>query len=360
MTARLLKLERALMKVRKQLIDAAGLSGQTYFHHRVAEYREMWRAIAKANGGQFRELAADLWEVEVDSVSTRVHNHEMEFDNPVVLGLAGSKTVVHRLLAADGLAVPDYAVFTLGDLRPAQAFLVQHPHGCVVKPANGYGGQGVTTHVQNASELRRAAVLASLYGHDLLIEKQIPGESYRLLVLEGRVVHAVCRRGPRLTGDSVSTVRQLIAADNRRQGDRQRRIDIDRDCVFTLAYQNLTPDSVPAPGQGFVVKSVNDPVRKYAEVRTVYTDVVTGTIGASVRRDAERAARIVGSDFLGVDIITTDPTLPLRQSGGVINEVNTTPALHHHYESKEEAFPRVATDALNALLRKKAMLAVHG
>lgn len=355
-----LKMERAWLKLRKQFIDAVGLSGQIYFHHRVAEYREMWRAIAAAAGGRFTELADDLWEVEVDGVRTRVHNHEMEFDNPVVLGLAGCKTAVHRLLAADGLPIPEHAVFGLADLDVAGTFLQAHPQGCVVKPANGYGGQGVTTHVQRPAELRRAALLASLYGHQLIIEAQIPGESYRLLVLEGRTVHAVRRRGPRLSGDGIRTVRQLIDADNRRRREeRQPLLDIDRDCVFTLGYQRLTVDTVPAAGREFVVKSVNDPVRKYAEVRTVYTDVVTDLISPSIRQNAERAAHLIGSEFLGVDIITPDPGVPLRQSGGVINEVNTTPALHHHYESAQEPFPAVAMLALEALVRKKAAVPVH-
>jgi cyanophycin synthetase len=360
MTLRTLKLERALMKLRKQLIDALGLSGQTYFHHRVGEYRDMWRAIANAAGGTFTELAADLWEVEIDAVRTRIHNHEMEFDNPVVLGLAGCKTAVHRLLAEDGLPVPEYAVFRLTDLDVAGTFLQAHPQGCVVKPANGYGGQGVTTHVQRRNELRRAALLASLYDTELIVEAQIPGESYRLLVLEGSVVHAVCRRGPRLTGDGVSTIRQLIDAHNRRRRSEQgASLDIDRDCLFTLGYQRLTLESTPAMGREFVVKSVNDPVRKYAEVRTVYTDVVTELISPSVRQSAERAAQLVGSEFLGVDIITPDPTVPLRQCGGVINEVNTTPALHHHYDSAHEAFPAVAMLALQALVRKKLAVPVH-
>jgi cyanophycin synthetase len=357
---RLLRIERALLKLRKQFIDALGLSGQTYFHHRVAEYREMWRAIAQAAGASFRELAVDIWEVEIDSVRTRIHNHAMEFDNPVVLGLAGRKTAVHRLLEADGLPIPEYAVFTLSDLGAAATFLEAHPRGCVIKPANGYGGQGVTTHVQRPNELRRAAVLASVYDGELIIEAQIPGESYRLLVLEGRMVHAVCRRGPRLTGDGVASVRQLIDADNRRR--RQQRLptlDVDRDCAFTLGYQQLALDSVPASGREILVKSVNDPARKYAEVRTVYTDVVTAAISPSIRQQAERAAQLVGSEFLGVDIITPDATVPLRQSGGAINEVNTTPALHHHYESPQEPFPAVAMLALHALVRKKAAVPVH-
>ena len=225
----------------------------------------------------------------------------------------------------------------------------------MIKPANGYGGQGVTTHVQQQGEVRRAAILASLSDRELLIEAQIPGESYRLLVLEGTMVHAVCRRGPRLIGDGTGTIQQLIDADNViRRGAGRPLLDIDRDCLFTLKYQGLSLDSRPARGQAFIVKTVNDPVRKYVEVRTVYTDTVTDLICDSIRRDAETAARVVSSDFLGVDVITTDPSVPLHRSGGVINEVNTTPALHHHYDANREPYPHVAILALEGVLRKKA------
>jgi cyanophycin synthetase len=355
-----MKVQRTLMRVRKQWADWTGRSGQVYFHHRVAEYRGMWKAIAEDRHGRFTELAADIWQVEVDGVMTRIHNHEMEFDNPVVLGLAGRKPVVHRLLQGAGIHVPEYEVFTLGDLEAAGRFVDRYPGGCVVKPADGYGGQGVTTHVRGREEMRRAALLASLYGHELLIEAQIPGESYRLLVLDGKVIHAVCRRGPRLPGDGSSTVRQLLEAENtRRRTGGQPVLDVDRDCLFTLEYQGLSLDARPAAGTRFLVKTVNDPDRK-VEVRTVYNDIVTDLICPSIRQDAEAAARLVGSEFLGVDVITTDPTVPLRESGGVVNEVNTTPALHHHYDASREKYPRVALMALDVLLRKKAESLVGG
>lgn len=348
-----IKLQRLALRLRKQFVDWTGRSGQTYFHHRVGEYRAMWRSAGEAVGGTFTELGRDVWQVERSGVVTRLLNHQMEFDNPVVLGLAGRKTIVHRLLADAGLSVPEHASFTIDDLGPASVFLTAHPGGCVVKPADGYGGQGVTTHVQSQAELRKAALLASLYGHELLIERQIPGESYRLLVVEGRVVHAVCRRGPRLHGDGSTTVRGLLDAENalRRQQGRPV-LDVDRDVTFTLDWQGLSLDA--APSGAFLVKSVNDPDRKYVEVRTVYTDVVTDLVCPSIRADAEHAARLVGSDFLGVDIIMTDPSRPLAQTGGVLNEVNTTPALHHHYEAPGEPHPRMAELALDAVLRRKA------
>ena len=32
----------------------------------------------------------------------------------------------------------------------------------------------------------------------------------------------------------------------------------------------------------------------------------------------------------GVDLIAPDVALPLEESGGMVNEINTTPGLHHH------------------------------
>jgi len=360
MSRRLLTLQRLIVGLRKKWLDWTGRSGQIYFHHRVAEYREMWRAVAEELGGEFRSLADDLWEIEVGSVRTRMHNHQTEFDNPVVLGLAGKKAAIHRLLGSAGLRVPEHVVFSLADLARAYRFLEAHPKGCVVKPANGYGGQGVTTHLQRTSEIRKAAILASLYDRELLIETQIPGESYRLLIVEGKMVHAVCRRGPRLKGDGVSAVRRLVEADNaRRRRGGHPGLDLDRDCLFTLAYQGFSPDSIAGEGKEFLVKSVNDPARKYVEVRTVYNETVTDLICDSLRKDAECAARLVGSDFLGVDVITTDPAVPLHQSGGVFNEVNTTPALHHHYDLPRARYPEAALHVVRAILKRKT-LAVTG
>jgi cyanophycin synthetase len=361
MGRRLLALQRQIARLRKKWLDWTGRSGQVYFLQRVPEYREMWRAVAETLGGEFRTLDSDLWEIALGGARTRMHLHQTEFDNPAILGLAGRKAAVHRLLANAGLPVPGFEVFSLQDLEPAYRFLERHPRGCVVKPANGYGGQGVTTHVRSRAELRKAAVLASLQDWELLIEAQVPGESCRLLVLEGRMVHAVRRRGPRLKGDGATTVRRLMDAENARRRDARRpELGIDRDCLFTLDHQGLALDSVVAAGQEFVVQSVGDESGRYAEVRTVYNETITHMVCDSVRAHAERAARLVGSDFLGVDVITVDPTIPLAESGGVINEVNTTPALHHHYDSREARYPAVALDVVRALLKRGMARAREG
>ncbi|MBI5235113.1 MAG: hypothetical protein HY886_02560 [Deltaproteobacteria bacterium] len=350
----LLKMERMAMRLKKTWVDWRGASGQVYFEHRVAQYHEMWGKVAHALGGELKALNDGIWELTARGSKTRINNYQLEFDNPVVLAMAGDKPLMHELLSSAGLCVPEHKVFNLYALDVAYDFLEKHPKGSVIKPGNGYGGKGVTTHVLSRKEARRAAILASLYGSTLMIEAQIPGESYRLLVLGGRMVHAVCRRGPRLTGDGSSRVSELIRTENeRRKNARQAILDKDRDMVFTLDYQGLDMGSIPAKGRTFPIKSVNDPERKQAEVRTVYNEDSTTLVCESIKKDAEMAAAVLGSEFVGVDVITTDPSRPLKETGGIINEVNTTPALHHHYFPGDDEYPQTALLAVEMLLNKK-------
>ena len=342
------------MRLQKMWAGWRNASKKVYFYHRTSEYRKMWQLIAEKQGARFAVLDDDIWEIELNGRRTRIFNHQLEFDNPVTLGMAGKKPLIHRLLREKGISVPEHIVFNLLELNKGYEFLSKYTKGCVIKPANNtHAGDGVTTHIQTKKEVRKAAILASLYCPDILMEPQIAGECYRLLVLGGRMVHAVRRSGPRLRGDNLSTVIELINAENsrlRREG--KDILKIDRDCLFTLDWQGLSLNSIPEKERAFIVKTVNDPFGRNTELRTVYNETVTHLICDSVRKSAEDAARILKSDFVGVDLIMSDPSAPLNESGGVINEVNTTPALHHHYDINVERFPEPAVEALSLLLNR--------
>jgi hypothetical protein len=347
--------QRGALRLFKLAIEWAGWSRQVYLYQRVDEYRRIWQRVAEAEGGTFTELASDLWQIDVGPRRVRILNYELEFDNPVTLGLAGRKRIVHGLLGSAGLPVPEHVAFTLETLDRARGFVGRHPQGCVVKPSGGYGGKGVTTHVERAADVRRAALLAAVYDTELLVEAMIPGESYRLLVLEGKVVDAVYRRGWRVVGDGAATIRELLG----KPGDGRPRmkaaaVNDDRDIRFMLGSQGLNLDSRLEPGRAVLVRSSERHDGRYTEVRTAYSGSARDLVCASIRQDAEAAARVVGSDFLGVDVITLDPSVPLQDSGGAINEVNTTPALHHHYDARREPYPEAAILALRALLQRPA------
>jgi D-alanine-D-alanine ligase-like ATP-grasp enzyme len=59
---------------------------------------------------------------------------------------------------------------------------------------------------------------------------------------------------------------------------------------------------------------------------------------------------VTGAELLGVDFITLDASVGLERSSGIINEINTTPGLHHHYQSSAERYPKPAIPIAKALL----------
>jgi len=112
----------------------------------------------------------------------------------------------------------------------------------------------------------------------------------------------------------------------------------------------LTEESVLRKGREALVKSCDIQHAGKSELRTTFNENVTGLVCRDLRTKAVRAAYALNSEFAGVDIITLDPAVPLRESGGVINEVNTTPGLHHHYNLINGNGSSPAGDVLKYLL----------
>jgi cyanophycin synthetase len=311
-------------------------------------YEKLWREAAESLAADFTEIAEGLWEVRRDNRATWIRNYVVQRDDPVILDLAGDKALCYRLLRQQYLPVPGHAVFRLHELTTARAFLARHSDArFVVKPSTGTAGaRGITLHVRTFRECVRAAVLASLYCKDILIERFIPGEAYRLLVLDGRLIHATRRRGLRVTGDGHATIRQLLDKEYR---GHDIRMD-DSDCLDTLAAQARSWDTIPAAGRELLVRSSPLPAAQRTEARTVFDEDATDLLCREIVQSAEQAARILHSRFAGVDILTVDPSAPLDRTGGVINEINTTPGLHHHYNLRNSAGAGPAPLVLKHLL----------
>ena len=317
---------------------------------RTAFYRVLWREAAAALGpdARCRELDDGFWEVRFRGRCTRIVRGMVMLDTPVAVALAGHKPLVHRLLAAADLPVPPSREFTLATIELAEAFLQEHGSPCVVKPArNSGGGEGVATHITSAN-LVRAALNASLNSRQVMIERQIPGDSYRLLYLRGRLLHAIRRHPPRVTGDGRSTIRQLIAAENARRdrtgGANVTRVLTDLDLATSLRAAGYSLGSVPPAGALVVVKTViNDNA-------TSDNVAVTDEIGAALREEGARAAATLGLALAGVDVITQDPGVALHQGGGVIIEVNAAPGIHHNYNVAHPEAVDVAVPVLRCLL----------
>lgn len=318
--------------------------------NRQAAFTEaMWADAAAAVGADMVELAPGLFEFRRNGAVTRTIGQRTPFANPVATALASAKHVAYRVLAAESVPIPEHVLITRDDSAQAFDLLERDSRTVVAKPARGGGGgQGVTTSIASAKQLTQAIRRAALTSSEIVVEREVTGEHYRILLLDGEVLDVLERRRPSVVGDGTSTIEQLMFAEYaRRLADERswKPFPVDLDCVFALELQGLTLSTVPDAGNVVVVKGSTN-ISGFRECTTYLGDVAEDVIDV-----ARRAASAVGVRLAGVDVVTRDIGKPLEETGGVILEVNPLPGLFHHYHvANEEHASRVARPILHGLL----------
>lgn len=199
----------------------------------------------------------------------------------------------------------------------------------VIKPLASNHGKGVSTNVKSYPESLRAFNQARKLSQKVIVEKYYPGNDYRLLVIDYKMAAAAHRHPACVTGDGISTVRVLIGKTNKnplRGASHEKvltRIKIDDHTTETLKNQGLTLETVLPAG-----KTV--PVKQTANLSTGGTsEDVTDFVHPEIVAMAERAARCIGLDVCGIDLIARDISQPIKQNA-VIIEVNAAPGFRMH------------------------------
>ncbi len=318
-----------------------------YVGDRIDEYRGLWSRAAAAIGAEFTPLAHDTWEVRSSERRTRIANDLVQFDDPVILDLAGDKSYCYELARALGVPTPEPQTFGRGELSRVlrQLSLDRGPY--VVKPAKGTGsGIGVSVGVRSRFDLANALALASIHSRRIIVERLVAAETVRLLFLDGAMIHAVRRTGVRVEGDGTATIGDLLGRLEPRP------IPVDRYVEETLAQQGLSLADVSAAGAMTMVRWLPADIDSSRERRTIYDEDVTHLVGPALVMEVAPLLSALGSRFAGVDLLTNDPSRTLVESGGVFLEINTTPGMHHHCPIGERC--TVAETVLRRLLERKA------
>ena len=123
----------------------------------------------------------------------------------------------------------------------------------MLKPRSGESGEGVTCDIESAADLARAFVAAAPLDSELVLERQVAGSVYRLLILDGELLDVVRRDPTSVVGDGASTVRDLIRAENHARTDAEgsrgnQLVHPDHDCLLALRAQQMTLASIPPAG----------------------------------------------------------------------------------------------------------------
>ena len=269
--------------------------------------------------------------------------------------LACDKEGTKNILSNAGVPVPQGTVIEyLDELEQAIADVGSYP--IVVKPLDGNHGRGITIEINSKTEGEAAYDLASKASktRSVIVEQFYQGNDHRVLVINHKVV-AVAERVPaHVTGNGKHTVEQLIELTNQdpRRGN-------GHDNVLTKIVVDQTSQAVLAK-QGYSLDAVL-PVNEIAYLRNT-ANLSTGGIAID-RTDeihpenvwiAERVSKIIGLDIAGIDIVTSDISRPLRETKGVIVEVNAAPGFRMH-AAPSHGLPRnVGASVLEMLFPEQA------
>jgi cyanophycin synthetase len=251
----------------------------------------------------------------------------------IAASIASDKQLTRTLLDQAGVPVPAGSAVTTVEQAQCAARRLDGP--VTVKPLDGNQGKGVTTMCITPEEVASAFEHARRYSRRVIVEQHLAGRDYRVLVTGKKVAAASWRRPPHIIADGLSTIRELVELENRNpaRGDGHTNIltniPLDDIAAAVLARQGYGCDSVPPAG-------VTVELRGNANLSTGGTaEDVTDLLPEETRAICVRAARTVGLDVAGIDIVCEDISRPLRGQNGGIVEVNAAPGIRmHQYPSR--------------------------
>jgi cyanophycin synthetase len=201
----------------------------------------------------------------------------------------------------------------------------------VVKPVHGGKGKGVSVALASDREISEAYALAASLDPQVLVERYVAGDDFRLLVVGGKLIAAAKRIPAQIIGDGRSTVAELIDQINEdpRRGATyetlMERITIDAALLEMLARQATKLDAVLPPGK-IVKLSLVANISQGGEAIDV-----TDEVHPDNRSAVERAVKVSGLSVVGVDFIAPDISRSWREAGGWILELNCPPGLRPHW-----------------------------
>ncbi|MFC5513819.1 cyanophycin synthetase [Massilia jejuensis] len=257
----------------------------------------------------------------------RIWTAETDQTSAIGESIASDKDLTKTLLSSCGVPVPEGALVRSADAAWEEARDIGLP--VVVKPVDGNHGRGVTLNLMSEAEVRTAYAIACAAGGSsaVLVERFIPGNEHRLLVVGKQVVAVARGESLWVTGDGRSSVGALVASQintDPRRGETEEhplgRVNVqDGEILLDLERQGLMPGSVPQDGQKVLIQPNGN-----------VSDDVTDLIHPEVAHVAALAARVVGLDIAGIDLVCEDIARPLAGQRGAIIEVNSSPGLLAH------------------------------
>jgi len=195
----------------------------------------------------------------------------------------------------------------------------------VVKPRFSSLSKHITTLIDDPAALQKAITVAKKISNDIIIEKYIPGTVHRVTVVDGAVRACCVRTQPRIIGDGIQTIEELIKNRNqKRKSYDQAPTPLSKRTMDTIAEQGFRLSHVPATGQTVYLHT--------KVTRAAGADFVDVT--SSIHPDNialfEQVTNTTALPIVGLDVIMSDISLSYKTQPCAIIEANANPNIEIH------------------------------
>jgi cyanophycin synthetase len=265
----------------------------------------------------------------------------------IAVEIAQNKDETKRVLSGIGLPVPQGDV--AHDVNEAIDIALDLGFPVILKPLDASHGRGISPRLDDEAAVREAWPEAQAVSGTVVVERYVEGTDHRVLVVNGKVVAVAERMPARVIGDGSHTVRELVEIENRdpRRGVGHTkiltRLPLDEYTESYLAEQGRSLDAIPARDDVVLL-------RPTANLSTGGTSLDrTDEIHPDNATACEMAAGAVGLDVAGIDVMTSDISVPFRDNGAVIIEVNAAPGIRMHTHPASGTPRNVAAPILDML-----------
>jgi cyanophycin synthetase len=291
----------------------------------------------------------NLFYLKKDGKRVLFKNIECWLNSALGFKLSEDKELTYLLLQDAGIPVPRSIYLQKDALDNLDIFPINIPFPLVSKPVDGSHGDGVIVNIQNQEELRSAIQTSFDFSDMVIVQNFISWSDHRVLVVGDEVIAVAKRLPASVVGDGKSTLRELVKNENKNplriwwdHTSPLSPIKLDHESLEYLTKNWYSDMSIPEVWKRIFL-------RGNANLSTGGTSIdLTDTIHPSVWSIAVLATKLVWLEIAGVDIITSDISKPLTETGGVIIEINATPWLRmHHYP-----FEGVQRNVSKAILRR--------
>lgn len=243
------------------------------------------------------------------------------------------KTMTNNILDRLGISSPKWV--ELKEKQDIDKYWNDFDKPFVMKPAGLTGGSGVVTKLSTKEAAYKAydeivTIINSKerqkYQHKIIMQNQISGEDYRLLVINGKFKIATKRIPAHVNGDGINNIKKLIEIENKdprrditNPSHTLKPIVIDDSLIDFLKEQSLDLTYIPKKNETVYV-------RKVASMsKGGITEDFTDKVSSQIINVVEALASSMHVFGLGVDVYCKDITKPLTKENGAILECNTMP-----------------------------------